>query len=281
MSGSRAHGATLEGEPGQPGLDPALPLDQVAALVAGVHVRPGALLLGRGELAVEQRADAVAQVADHVRPLTAPAADAGDRARSSGPDRRRGRGGRARAAAGRGRGGSASGRCRAWRRGSRRSPRRTAPRRRRARPRRGSPGGSVASARSTSSSNRWSAYAASGLGERAGEPVGALVGQRVEADPLLAAGLVEEEVGGDPVQPALEGARGVGRQRAEDPDEDLLGEVLGVVAVAGQPVGEPVDPVGVLVDDLVPGRHGARVVARRSSVAHPSIGGSVSSGRAA
>ena len=110
----------------------------------------------------------------------------------------------------------------------------------------------MASARSMSSSKVWSAYAASGVGDALVSRLGALVGEGVEADPLLAAGLVEEEVGGDPVQPALEGAGGVGRQRAEDADEDLLGEVLGVVAVAGQAVGEPVDAVGVLLDDLVP-----------------------------
>ena len=31
-------------------------------------------------------------------------------------------------------------------------------------------------------------------------------------------------------------------QAAEDPDEDLLGQVLGVGAVPGQPVGQPIDP---------------------------------------
>ena len=80
-----------------------------------------------------------------------------------------------------------------------------------------------------------------------------VLGQGVEADPLLAPGHVEEQVGGDPVQPALEGARRVVGQRAEDPDEDLLGQVLGVVLVAGQPVGQPVDPGGVVAHDLLPG----------------------------
>jgi hypothetical protein len=98
-------------------------------------------------------------------------------------------------------------------------------------------GGSVESAFSTSSSIR------------------ALVGQRVEPDALLAARLVEEEVGGDPVDPALEGPGLVRREAAEDADEDLLGEVLGVVPVAGEPEREPVDPVGVLVDDHLPGGH--------------------------
>ena len=171
-------------------------------------------------------------------------------------------------AAWRGRGGCGSGRCRAWRRGSRRSPRRTGPRRRRARRPRGTPGGSVASARSTSSSKVWSAYAVSGAGRALRSRLGALVGERVEADPLLAAGLVEEEVGGDPVEPALEGAGRVGREAAEDADEDLLGEVLGVVPVAGQAEGEPVDAVGVPVDDLLPGGHAVGAVAagvRRAS----------------
>ena len=50
---------------GEPGLHPALALDGVAALVAGVDVLPGPLLVGRGQLAVEERADAGAEVADH------------------------------------------------------------------------------------------------------------------------------------------------------------------------------------------------------------------------
>ncbi len=58
-------------EAGQAGLDPALALDEVAAQVARVHVRPGALRLGRGELAVEQRADAGAEVGDrHHQPAS-------------------------------------------------------------------------------------------------------------------------------------------------------------------------------------------------------------------
>jgi hypothetical protein len=92
-------------------------------------------------------------------------------------------------------------------------------------------------------------------GDRAaGDPAVRVVRERVEADLRLAAGLVEEEVRGDPVQPALEGARGVGGQGPEDPDEDLLGEVLRIVRVARQPVGQPVDASGVLGDDLVPRR---------------------------
>ena len=104
-----------------------------------------------------------------------------------------------------------------------------------------------------------------GRGQLAVEPLRPVVGQRVEPDALLATGVVEEEVGGDPVDPALEGARLVGVEAAEDPDEDLLREVLGVVAVAGQAQRETVDPVGVPVDDLLPGGNaleGSREVRR-------------------
>src|SRR4029079_1253262 len=73
-----------------------------------------------------------------------------------------------------------------------------------------------------------------------------------EPDPAPAPGLVEEQVRGDPVQPALEGAGCVAVERAEHPDEDLLREVLGVVQVAGQPVGEAIDARGVVGDDLFP-----------------------------
>ena len=53
------------------------------------------------------------------------------------------------------------------------------------------------------------------------------------ADALLAAGLVEEEVGGDAVQPAVEGSGLEVGKGAEDADKNFLGEVLGVVLVAG------------------------------------------------
>ena len=86
-----------------------------------------------------------------------------------------------------------------------------------------------------------------------------VLGQRLHADAAAAADHVEEQVRGDAVQPALEGARLVVLQRAEDADEGLLREILGVVLVAGQAVGEAVDPVGVLAHQLVPGRHGGPV----------------------
>ena len=239
------------GEPGQPGLHPALALDLVATGVADVHVRPGALGLVGREPAVEEGADPGSEVAHHAplpRPLsTASPAGPAYRARPSTGAR--------------------------WARAVRSIAR---PRWMRERtvpsfapedlgdllvgepldvaehdggPEVGRQGG-----------QRALDVVVEGLvgvrrvrrRQRAGQPVRALVGEGVEADPLLAARLVEEEVGGDPVQPALEGARRVRRQRAEDADEDLLGEVLGVVPVAGQAVGEPVDAVGVLLDDLVP-----------------------------
>ena len=90
----------------------------------------------------------------------------------------------------------------------------------------------------------------SGLGTA--QPRLGLVGQALEPDPLLAPGHVEEEVRGDPVQPALESAGNVVVQRTEHPDENLLRQVLGVVAIAGEPVGQPVDPGGMVADDLFP-----------------------------
>src|SRR4029077_19059549 len=60
----------------------------------------------------------------------------------------------------------------------------------------------------------------------AAQPASGVVAKTLEADPLPAPGHVKEKVRGDPVQPPLEGARGVARQRPEDPDEHLLGEVL-------------------------------------------------------
>ena len=88
----------------------------------------------------------------------------------------------------------------------------------------------------------------------AGQPGGRIIGEGVEPDPLLAAHPVKEDVGGDPVQPALEGAGLVGVQRAEHADEHVVGQVLGVVHVAGQAIGQAVDPGRVLRDDLFPGR---------------------------
>ena len=81
-----------------------------------------------------------------------------------------------------------------------------------------------------------------------------LLAQALEPDPLPAAGHVQEQVCGDAVQPALEGARRVRGQRAEDAHEDLLGEILGVVGVTGEPVGQPVDPGRVVTDHVLPGR---------------------------
>ncbi len=108
----------------------------------------------------------------------------------------------------------------------------------------------------------------------AGQSLG-VIGQRVEADPRLAPDLVEEQVRRDPVQPALEGAGGVAGQRAEDADEDLLGEVLGVVLVAGQPVGEPVDARRVGAHHLVPRRRGPGLLGELHQGLRTSRGGLV------
>jgi hypothetical protein len=60
------HRRALELHRRQPGLDPALALDGVAALVTGVDVVPRTILVGLGQLAVEKGADAGSEVADHV-----------------------------------------------------------------------------------------------------------------------------------------------------------------------------------------------------------------------
>ena len=91
-------------------------------------------------------------------------------------------------------------------------------------------GDSASSARCTSSS-KWGRVGSSGP-PHGWEASGGLVGQGVETDALLASHLVEEDVGRDAVQPALEGAGLVAVQRPEDADEHVVGEVLGVVRVA-------------------------------------------------
>src|SRR3954469_14475786 len=92
-------------------------------------------------------------------------------------------------------------------------------------------------------------------GRRApGEPVTCIVSQRLEADARASPYEVEEQVGRDAVQPALEGAGGVVLQRPEHPDEDVLRDVFGVVLVAGEAVGKAVDASAVRLHDLVPRR---------------------------
>src|SRR6201999_906518 len=68
-------------------------------------------------------------------------------------------------------------------------------------------------------------------------------------------------------------ARGIAAQGADPPDEALLGQVLGVVRLAGRPVGQAIDTGRVGADDIVPagrrplrGRSGLR-----ASVVHPDL----------
>ena len=95
------------------------------------------------------------------------------------------------------------------------------------------------------------------------DEIDGILGQGVEADALLASHLVEEDVRRDAVEPALERARLVRVKRTEDPHEDVVGQVLRVVGVAGQAVGQPVDPRRVLLDDFLPRRGGPDCVAHR------------------
>src|ERR1039457_4383230 len=93
-----------------------------------------------------------------------------------------------------------------------------------------------------------------GRGSGAAQPCGRLITEPLEPDPLPPARHVEEQVRRDAVQPPLESARGVAGQRPEDANEHLLGEILGIVAVAAQPVGQPVYPRRVITDHLIPAR---------------------------
>src|SRR5579859_3378123 len=74
------------------------------------------------------------------------------------------------------------------------------------------------------------------------QPGRRFLAESLEPNPLLPARDVQEQVRGDAMEPALESPRRVAWQRPEHAHEDLLREVLGVVAVAGQPVGQPIDP---------------------------------------
>ena len=76
-----------------------------------------------------------------------------------------------------------------------------------------------------------------GRGARAVEALRRVIAEALETYPLPAARHVEEKVRGDPVQPALERAGRIPRQRPEDADEHFLGQILGVLGVPGQPVG--------------------------------------------
>ena len=87
---------------------------------------------------------------------------------------------------------------------------------------------------------------------RAGQALRDIIAETLEADPLPAAGPVQEQVGGDPVQPPLERPRRVAGQGAEHADENFLREVFRVVLVSGEPVGEPVHARGVRSHDLFP-----------------------------
>jgi hypothetical protein len=101
----------------------------------------------------------------------------------------------------------------------------------------------------------------------------ALLGTLAEAvhpQARLAAHPVQEEVGRDAVQPPREVARLVRVERAEDADEHVLCEVLGIVTIAGQTVRQPVDPRGVLRDDVVPvERRGCHVICLHESIVVP------------
>ncbi|SHV89759.1 Uncharacterised protein [Mycobacteroides abscessus subsp. abscessus] len=97
-----------------------------------------------------------------------------------------------------------------------------------------------------------------GVGVGSRHPV-VVLGQRFHADASAATNHVEEQIGGDAVQPPLEGAGLVVLQRAEHPDEGFLCQVLGILLAAGKPVRQAVHAVGMLTNQFIPGRHGGLV----------------------
>ena len=62
------------------------------------------------------------------------------------------------------------------------------------------------------------------------------------------------------MKPTLERPRLKSVQRAEYPDKDVLSEILGVVRIASQPIGQPVDPSAVVAYQLFPGRRCPRLL---------------------
>ena len=99
-----------------------------------------------------------------------------------------------------------------------------------------------------------------GVGRGALNPV-VILWQRLHADRGAVTHHVQEEVGGDAVQPALKGAWSVVLQAAEDAHERFLREILGIVLVTGEAVGQSIHIVRVLLHQFAPARHvsGTRV----------------------
>ncbi len=79
------------------------------------------------------------------------------------------------------------------------------------------------------------------------------LGERDGGTALLATHVIEERVAGDPPEPALERSGRVLLETATDPEEDFLGEVVGVVRVAGEPIREVVDLAPIPACNLFPG----------------------------
>ena len=67
--------------------------------------------------------------------------------------------------------------------------------------------------------------------------------------------MIDQQVAGNGGDPGHEGALTgvIGVESAVHLDEDFLGEVLGVVGVAGEAVADVVDAAVVALDDFLPG----------------------------
>src|SRR4249920_2516088 len=98
------------------------------------------------------------------------------------------------------------------------------------------------------------------IGPGTGQTLSGAFTQTVEADLLPAPCAVEEEVGCDAMKPALESPRLKPVQRAEDAHKYILGEVLGIMRIAGQPIGQPVNPSTVVPYQLFPSRRDPRLL---------------------
>lgn len=78
------------------------------------------------------------------------------------------------------------------------------------------------------------------------------VNEGIKSNALLAAGLIQEKIGGDAVQPSTKRSRLIRMERAEDSEEGLLSEIFGILAVARQSERKSVDLGRIFCNDFLP-----------------------------
>ena len=101
------------------------------------------------------------------------------------------------------------------------------------------------------------------------DPIG-VIGQRRLRAPGTPSGVVEEHVGHDARKPSVEVAGLVSHQATFDPEQCFLDNVLGVVVVPGQAIGDRVHEAPVVTGHGFPGRH---LVRRSGSASKSTCGG--------